>query len=90
MEIRVHGWFFLYILLCGVMFQVILWPLVRVRLLQYQACGSSVLAHGKIVRHLLTLSCSNTVSHVGVFCSVVNAIEMCKTEEMVDVFQVDE
>ena len=31
---------------------------------------------------------SDTVSHVGVFCSVVNTIEMCKTEGIVDVFQV--
>ena len=31
---------------------------------------------------------SDTVSHVGVFCSLVNAIEMCKTEGVVDVFQV--
>ena len=28
------------------------------------------------------------MSCVGVFCSVVNAIEMCKTEGVVDVFQV--
>ena len=33
-------------------------------------------------------TCSDTVSRVGVFCSVVNAIEMCKTEGVVDVFQV--
>ena len=31
---------------------------------------------------------SDTVGRVGVFCSVVNAIEMCKTEGVVDVFQV--
>ena len=31
---------------------------------------------------------SGTVSRVSVFCSVVNAIEMCKTEGVVDVFQV--
>ena len=31
--------------------------------------------------------CSDTVSRVGVFCSVVNAIEMCKTEGVVDVLQ---
>ena len=30
----------------------------------------------------------DTVSRVGVFCSLVNAIEMCKTEGVVDVFQV--
>ena len=34
------------------------------------------------------MCCSDTVSRVGVFCSVVNAIEMCKTEGVVDVFQV--
>ena len=28
------------------------------------------------------------MSRVGVFCSAVNAIEMCKTEGVVDVFQV--
>ena len=33
-------------------------------------------------------ACSDTVSRVGVFCSLVNAIEMCKTEGVVDVFQV--
>ena len=32
--------------------------------------------------------CSDTVSRVGVFCSLVNAIEMCKTEGVVDIFQV--
>ncbi len=32
--------------------------------------------------------CSDTVSRVGIFCSLVNAIEMCKTEGVVDVFQV--
>ena len=31
---------------------------------------------------------SDNVSRVGVFCSLVNAIEMCKTEGVVDVFQV--
>ena len=31
---------------------------------------------------------SDTVSRVSVFCSLVNAIEMCKTEGVVDVFQV--
>ena len=41
---------------------------------------------------VIRLSCikidSDTVSRVGVFCSLVNAIEMCKTEGVVDVFQV--
>ena len=32
--------------------------------------------------------CSDTVSRVGVFCSLVNTIEMCKTEGVVDVFQI--
>ena len=36
----------------------------------------------------MTLIFRDTVSRVGVFCSVVNAIEMCKTEGLVDVFQV--
>ena len=33
-------------------------------------------------------TCRDTVSRVGVFCSLINAIEMCKTEGVVDVFQV--
>ena len=33
-------------------------------------------------------TCSDTVSRVGIFCSLVSAIEMCKTEGVVDVFQV--
>ena len=38
--------------------------------------------------NLLLFAYSDTVSQVGVFCSLVNAIEMCKTEGVVDVFQV--
>ena len=38
--------------------------------------------------NLLSFVYSDTVSRVGVFCSLVNAIEMCKTEGVVDVFQV--
>ena len=37
---------------------------------------------------VLTVLSSDTVSRVGIFCSLVNAIEMCKTEGVVDVFQV--
>ena len=37
---------------------------------------------------IVVLYYSDTVSRVGVFCSLVNAIEMCKTEGVVDVFQV--
>ena len=40
---------------------------------------------------VIQLTCfiySDTVSRVGVFCSLMNAIEMCKTEGVVDVFQV--
>ena len=33
-------------------------------------------------------ACSNTVSRCGVFCSLTNATECCKTEGIVDVFQV--
>ena len=33
------------------------------------------------------ISCSDTVSRCGVFCSLVNATECCKTEGIVDVFQ---
>ena len=31
--------------------------------------------------------CSDTVSRCGVFCALMNAIECCKTEGAVDVFQ---
>ena len=41
-----------------------------------------------LISHTLYHVSSDTVSRVGVFCSVVNAIEMCKTEGVVDVFQV--
>ena len=41
---------------------------------------------------VIAVSCffflSDTVSRVCVFCSAVNAIEMCKTEGVVDAFQV--
>ena len=32
--------------------------------------------------------CSDTVSHSGVYCSVSIALEQCKAEGVVDVFQV--
>ena len=32
--------------------------------------------------------CRNTVSRCGVFCSLLSCIEHCKTESMVDVFQI--
>ncbi len=35
-----------------------------------------------------TPPCRDTVSRTGVFCSLVNTIELCKTEGIVDVFQV--
>ena len=41
----------------------------------------------KIITYIYQIH-SDTVSRVGVFCSLVNAIEMCKTEGVVDVFQV--
>ena len=34
------------------------------------------------------ISCSDTVSRCGVLCSLINATECCKTEGIVDVFQV--
>ena len=34
------------------------------------------------------ISCSDTVSRCGVFCSLINVTECCKTEGIVDVFQV--
>ena len=37
--------------------------------------------------HVCT-TCSDTVSRCGVFCSLINATECCKTESIVDVFQV--
>ena len=42
----------------------------------------------KVANIIVVLYYSDTVSRVGVFCSLVNAIEMCKTEGVVDVFQV--
>ena len=36
----------------------------------------------------LSLSLSDTVSRSGVFCTLMNMIECCKTEGIVDVFQV--
>ena len=48
-----------------------------------------------IVRNLIfypnmytSTTCSDTVSRCGVFCSLINATECCKTEGIVDVFQV--
>ena len=32
--------------------------------------------------------CSDTISRCGVFCALLNCIECCKTESIVDVFQV--
>ena len=41
------------------------------------------------VRKLLTCSlCSDTVSRSAVFCAITTTIEKCKTEGVVDVFQV--
>ena len=56
-----------------------------------------IVVHGRCPRHSFSsvhalngilIFFSDTVSRVGVFCSAVNAIEMCKTEGVVDVFQV--
>ena len=40
-----------------------------------------------LATHIL-LSCSDTVGRCGMFCAIVTAIERCKTEGVVDVFQV--
>ena len=36
----------------------------------------------------LSYPCSDTVGRCGMFCAIVTAIERCKTEGVVDVFQV--
>ena len=36
----------------------------------------------------MCVSCSDTVSRSGMFCAIVTTIERCKTEGVVDVFQV--
>ena len=36
----------------------------------------------------LYMSCSDTVSRSGMFCAIATTIERCKTEGVVDVFQV--
>ena len=40
------------------------------------------------ITHKHTHTHSDTVSRCGVFCSFINAMECCKTEGIVDVFQV--
>ena len=34
------------------------------------------------------LSCSDTVSRSGMFCAIATTVDRCKTESVVDVFQV--
>ena len=41
-----------------------------------------------LVMHQVMSCYSNTVSRSGVFCALVNAIEFCKTESVVDIFEV--
>ena len=41
-----------------------------------------------LATHILLISCSDTVGRCGMFCAIVTAIERCKTEGVVDVFQV--
>ena len=36
----------------------------------------------------MCVSCSDTVSRSGMFCAIATTIERCKTEGVVDVFQV--
>ena len=38
--------------------------------------------------YCVCLSCSDTVSRSGMFCAIATTIERCKTEGVVDVFQV--
>ncbi|CAI8052760.1 Receptor-type tyrosine-protein phosphatase alpha [Geodia barretti] len=38
--------------------------------------------------HTITVHCSDTVSRSGMFCAIATTIERCKTEGVVDVFQV--
>ena len=38
--------------------------------------------------HCVCVTCSDTVSRSGMFCAIVTTIERCKTEGVVDVFQV--
>ena len=38
--------------------------------------------------HDVYVSCSDTVSRSGMFCAIATTIERCKTEGVVDVFQV--
>ena len=38
--------------------------------------------------HIPLISCSDRVGRCGMFCAIVTVIERCKTEGVVDVFQV--
>ena len=38
--------------------------------------------------HCVCVACSDTVSRSGMFCAIATTIERCKTEGIVDVFQV--
>ena len=64
--------------------------------IQRKSGNKPILVHGRWVWPLSCVDiaidgcgdCRDTVSRVGVFCSLVNAIELCKTEGSVDIFQV--
>ena len=43
---------------------------------------------GVCIQCPLSYPCSDTVGRCGMFCAIVTAIERCKTEGVVDVFQV--
>ena len=55
-------------------------------------CRSAVLACSCIdhYQHMMILSssCSDTVSRSGMYCAIATTIDRCKTESVVDVFQV--
>ena len=62
--------------------------------IQHSAGGGPVVVHCRYVytaKHKLLSNYNNysdTVSRSGVYCAVSNAVEQCKTEGVVDVFQV--
>ena len=45
-------------------------------------------SHVRITVHVCVVVCSDTVSRSGMFCAIATTIERCKTEGVVDVFQV--
>ena len=68
----------------------------KVSKIQRRTGNNAIVVHGMYVTIYSTVLCivtacsiySNTVSRSAIFCAVSTAIEMCKTEGVVDVFQV--